>query len=82
MKWTATEAATKTGLVGQILVDQDQLLEKLDVAEDGVSHCGQSEVVGNRRLPQKERLFKFLAGVTPSSSTLRDQNRAETHQVE
>jgi len=26
-------------------------------------------------------LFKFLAGVTPSPIALRDQNRAETHQV-
>jgi hypothetical protein len=38
--------------------------------------------VRNQRLPQKERLFKFLAGVTPPSSTLRDQNDAKTHQVE
>ena len=82
MKWAAAGAAKNTGPVGQILVDQDQLLEKLDVGKDGVAHCGQSEVVRNRRLPQKERLFKFLAGVTPPSSTLRDQNRAKTHQVE
>jgi len=32
MKWAATGAAKNTGLVGQILVDQEQLLEKLDVA--------------------------------------------------
>jgi hypothetical protein len=82
MQWPATGAAKNPGLVSQILIDQDQLLEKLDVGKDGVAHCGQSEVVRNRRLPQKERLFKFFAGGTPSSSTLRDQNRAKTHQVE
>jgi len=32
MKWAATRAAKHAGLVGQILVDPDQLLEKLDVA--------------------------------------------------
>ena len=52
MKWATTGAAKKAGLIGQILVDQEQLLEKLDIAKDGVAHCGQSEVVGNRRLPQ------------------------------
>ena len=82
MKWAATGATKKAGLVGQILVDQQQLLKKLDVVKDGMAHCGQSEVVRNLRLPQKERLFKFLAGVTPPSSTLRDQNRTKTHQVE
>jgi hypothetical protein len=55
-------AATKTGLFCQVPIDQDQLLKKLDVDKVGVAHCGQSEVVRNRRLPQKECLFKFLAG--------------------
>jgi hypothetical protein len=32
MKWAATRAAKNTGLVSQISVDQEQLLEKLDVA--------------------------------------------------
>jgi hypothetical protein len=81
MKGAAARAATKTGLFCQVLVDQDQLLEKLDIGKDGVAHCGQSEVVRNRRLPQKECLFKFLAGVTPPSSALRDQIDAQTHQV-
>lgn len=52
MKWAATRAAKNTGLVCQILVDQNQLLKKLDVAKDRVAHCGQSEVVRNLRLPQ------------------------------
>ena len=48
----AARAALEACLVSQVLIDQDQLLEKLDIGKDGVAHCGQSEVVGNRRLPQ------------------------------
>lgn len=71
----------KAGLFGQVFVDLGQLLKKFDVGKESVAHCGQSEVVGNRRLPQKERLFKFLAGVTPQSSALRDQNGVQIQQV-
>ncbi len=73
MKRAATRAAKSTGLLGQLLIDQKQYFEILDVGKKRVAHCGQSEVVRNRRLPQKARLFKFLAGVTPQSSTLSDQ---------
>ena len=52
MKGTAARTAMLAGLVSQVLIDLDQLLEKLDIGKDGVAHCGQSEVVRNRRLPQ------------------------------
>lgn len=48
----ATTAALEAGLIGQILIDLDQLLEKFDVGQEDVAHYGQSEVLGNRRLPQ------------------------------
>lgn len=82
MKCAAADASLEAGLISQITVDLDQLMEKLEVVNEGVAHCGQSEVVRNRRLPQKERLFKFLAGATPPHITLRDQNGVEIHQVE
>ena len=82
MKGAATGTATKAGLLGQILIDQDQLLEKLDVGQKSVAHWRQSEVVRNQSLPQKARLFKFLAGVSPPPSALLDQNSSQTHQVE
>lgn len=82
MKNAAAWAALESGLFGQIAVDLDQLLKELDIVNEGVAHCGQSEVLRNRRLPQKDRLFKFLAGVTPTSIALRDQYGVKTHQVE
>ena len=81
MERASTRAALKARLLGQVLVDLGQLLKKLDVGKESVAHCGQSEVVGNRRLPQKERLFKFFAGVTPPPSALRDQNGVQILQV-
>ena len=48
----AARAALEAGLIGQLLVDLDQLLEKFDVGQEDVAHYGQSEVLGNRRLPQ------------------------------
>ncbi len=66
MERSAARAALKAGLFGQVLVDLGQLLKKLDVGKESVAHCGQSEVVGNLRLPQKERLFKFPAGGHPA----------------
>lgn len=81
MKGATTRAAKSASLLGQVMIDPDQLLEKLDIVKDDVAHCGQSKVVRNRRLPQKERLFKFLAGVTPPPSALCDQNPIKNHQV-
>lgn len=82
MKNAAAWAALESGLFGQIAVDLDQLLKELDIVNEGVAHCGQSKVVRNRRLPQKDRLFKILAGVTPTPIALRDQYGVKTHQVE
>ena len=82
MKDATAWAVLKSGLFGQIVVDLKQLLKDLDIVNESVAHCGQSEVVRNRRLPQKDRLFKFLAGATPTPIALRDQYGVKTHQVE
>lgn len=52
MKHTAAWTAAESGLLGQSAVDLEQLSEKLDVVNEGVAHCRQSEVLRNRRLPQ------------------------------
>jgi hypothetical protein len=43
-KWACRHKGSHNGRVGQVEIDQDQLLEKLDVGKEGVAHFGQSVI--------------------------------------